>query len=78
MVHFSLFSQVDLELSCHEDACTNEFWVQAMQQDMDELLTKMILGSLLIFHMIRKRLVLNGYTRLSIIVMEGLKDTKKD
>jgi hypothetical protein len=33
-VNFSLLSKVDFEPSCFEDACTNEVWVQAMQEEI--------------------------------------------
>lgn len=36
-VNFYLFTKADFEQSCFEDACTNEAWMQAMQEEMDSI-----------------------------------------
>jgi hypothetical protein len=36
-VNFSLLSKADFESSCFKDACTNEVWLQAMQEEIDSI-----------------------------------------
>eukprot|EP00253_Pinus_taeda_P026479 PITA_26479 len=37
IANFSLLAKTEFEPSCFEDACTNEVWMQAMQEEMDSI-----------------------------------------
>ena len=36
-INFALLSKADFEPSCFNDACTNEVWLQAMQEEIDSI-----------------------------------------
>ena len=37
IVNFALLAKAEFEPSCFEDACTNDVWMQAMQEEMDSI-----------------------------------------
>lgn len=66
IVNYALMSNIDVEPSYFENACTNDLWFKAMEDEI---------------HSIEKNetweLVVNGSTRPSTIVMALLRGTKQ-